>query len=136
MPFTKLPPIGTPLRLIEELDVWVVTAHDMGVCPIVACLTKDEDAGNESDSSTARLTLDELSESFEPALNPGMFHEIMDRASLVANLWEREIVNTLAVTYEPALNVAAGNIMKSLLAFYQLSGEVFWAWEEEDANKE
>lgn len=59
---------------------------------------------------------------FEP--NTGHFHEVMDRASLMVEVWEEQVRKLGAVQSEPRLQAAAAEVAQTLMDFYQLSGRV------------
>lgn len=54
----------------------------------------------------------------------GHFHEVMDRASLMVELWGEQVRDLGAVQSDPRLQAAAEEVTQTLLDFYQLAGAV------------
>jgi len=63
-------------------------------------------------------------------LTSGHYHEVMDRASLMANTWDREVEQLQATQAHPQLKEAAAKAGKALGDFYQLAGGVFFEMDE------
>ena len=127
MIFHELPAPATPLQHNETLEIWLVVRHEDGEAVLIT--TKED-----GDPEERRCDLGDLDSEFDDALNVGMFHEIMDRASLIADLFDRQIVGTLAVTHEPRLKKAADKLMTELANFYGLAGQVFCEKEDDDTS--
>jgi len=73
-----------------------------------------------------------MSDDNEPddELNAGHYHEVMDRASLMANTWDREVEQLPATQAHPQLKEAAAKAGKALGDFYQVAGGVFFEMDE------
>jgi len=63
-------------------------------------------------------------------LNVGHYHEVMDRASLMASTWDREVEQLAATQADPKLKKAAETAGKALGDFYQAAGQVFFEMDE------
>jgi hypothetical protein len=59
---------------------------------------------------------------FKP--NSGHFHEVMDRASMMFNIWDSEVEHLGATQANPKLKAQAEVVAQALMDFYQLAGEV------------
>jgi hypothetical protein len=64
--------------------------------------------------------------------NAGQYHEIMDRASMVLNVWVNEVHETLAVQHDDRLRAKAGEVARVLGEFYQIAGDVYFAQDDSD----
>jgi hypothetical protein len=72
---------------------------------------------------------DKLSE--DDDLNVGHFHVVMDRASMVLEIWGEQVENLGATQADPRLKEAAEKVARALMDFYQLAGAV-WSEHSDD----
>jgi hypothetical protein len=66
--------------------------------------------------------------------NAGQYHEVMDRAALMMNVWEREVEQLDATQAHPQLKSAAEKVGAHLVDFYALAGQVHFAAEEAESK--
>ncbi len=64
--------------------------------------------------------------------NPGQLHEVMDRASMMVNIWDSEVASLDATQKHPNLKEAAKEAADALMKFYQLAGQVYFQATEGD----
>jgi len=66
--------------------------------------------------------------------NAGHYHEVMDRAALMMNVWDREVEQLDATQAHPQLKAAAEKAGAALVDFYGLAGQVYFALEEAESK--
>ena len=66
--------------------------------------------------------------------NAGQYHEVMDRAALMMNVWEREVEQLDATQAHPQLKSAAEKVGAMLVDFYQLAGQVYFTEEKAESK--
>jgi hypothetical protein len=69
-------------------------------------------------------------------VNDGEFHEVMDRAALVVDLWVDSIQGLRATHEHPRLKTRADEVAQILADFYGLAGEVYFDRLESSKSKQ
>jgi len=62
----------------------------------------------------------------EDIVNDGEFHEVMDRASMLVDLWVDSIQGSRATSEDPRLKEGAEKVAQGMIDFYGLAGEVYF----------
>lgn len=65
-------------------------------------------------------------------LNLGHYHEVMDRASMMVEIWASQVRDLGVTQAEPRLREGAKRVAQALVDFYQLAGAVHSEMEDED----
>ena len=61
----------------------------------------------------------------EQQLNSGHYHEVMDRAAMLGNIWLREVQDLPATQRSNALKIHAEKVSLAIADFYQASGMIY-----------